>query len=82
MADALASGASARKGVGVQVPSRARFVGLLSPTSEISHRFLIPKASEITEARCDTSTLGIEALTPSDEDMFSRKTKRFDGGYS
>ena len=34
MADALASGASARKGVGVQVPPRARF---LAATSEGLH---------------------------------------------
>ncbi len=34
MADALASGASARKGVGVQVPPRARF---LVATSEGLH---------------------------------------------
>ena len=40
MADALASGASARKGVGVQVPPRARF---LAATPESLHGFVDAK---------------------------------------
>ena len=44
MADALASGASARKGVGVQVPPRARYV---RRPLKVFMALLMPKASAI-----------------------------------